>query len=273
MSGTPHEETTPAAGGTEGGFPNKRPADGRRSTGEHMSTTSRSEAADMQLQKMGNFPGASSHASDAQPERNNEHARDSEDSEEHGSMDHMEEDADEKLTNARVYHRLASEGKLKYDPVGHGSEAFTGVIPTLRNILQEGSKDYFQQFHKLAKHRDGARAHTAESYKGFLQEKFASELTSDYELPGVTSRVYSCLLANYKTEGITERLRALEISRRKPGVGDSYTTQAEQDSFNEKKDAEEAASMAKAQELGWPKYQTPQKEQEVALKAEAAKSR
>lgn len=149
-------------------------------------------------------------------------------------------------------------------------ETYTWVIPALRNVLIEGLQDYFQQFHKLAKRSYGARANTAASYKGFLQEKFASELTPNKELPGVTSVVYASLLSNQNTEGIIELLLTLDISWRKPGVGD--TMQAEQDEFNQKKEADEAASLAKAHDMGWPKYQTPQTEQEVANKAEAAKA-
>eukprot|EP00961_Rhodomonas_salina_P223732 3025334-Rhodomonas_salina.1 len=77
---------------------------------------------------------------------------------------------------------------------------------------------------------------------------------------------------NYQgVEGILERLKELEVSLRKPGPGDAYTTQDEQDTFNQAKDAEEVSLLAQAQSLGWPKYQTLQKEREVALKAESAK--
>eukprot|EP00961_Rhodomonas_salina_P039728 533778-Rhodomonas_salina.2 len=267
MPTTPREETASAAGGTDGGFPNKRAADGQRAIAEQPGPTGRSEAMIQQIQQMGTSPSDPSQMSAKLAAQRANTAAAQGASGDHGQMDHMEEEPDAKLESARVFHRLAAEGKLKYDYVGHGSETYTGVIPTLRNVLIEGSKDYFQQFHKFAKRRDGSRAHTAESYKGFLQEQFVSELTPDKELPGVTSVVYAALLSNQNTGGIIELLRALDISLRKPGVGDSYTTQAEQDAFNQQREADEAAALAKARDMGWPKYQTQQKEQEVANKA------
>eukprot|EP00961_Rhodomonas_salina_P040227 540524-Rhodomonas_salina.1 len=93
------------------------------------------------------------------------------------------------------------------------------------------------------------------------------------EITGVPSEVLRALLANKRTEGVLERIKALEISRRRPGPGDAYTTQEDQDAFNALKDKDEQAAIERAVGLGWPRYQKAEKEREVALKAEVGHSR
>eukprot|EP00961_Rhodomonas_salina_P259100 3500742-Rhodomonas_salina.1 len=125
-----------------------------------------------------------------------------EDSEMGETHDMLAEDI-AKLALVREYHRLAMEGKLKFDFTTHLSAEFVGsLVPGLRTALMEDGADYFQSFYKLAKRKDHARTHTEDSYKMFLHEQFKEELCITKEIAGVPSEVLRSLLANKKTEGV-----------------------------------------------------------------------